>query len=61
MSDKKGFVILFLLLLFIPMLAIIFHYLEKGFKSNRQICEEKGGTYIEDYSIKNQNMCVYNK
>jgi hypothetical protein len=61
-EDKKEilFFILFGIFLAGTMILIVFiESWENGFKTERQICEENGGVYIEDLSSHNQHQCMY--
>ena len=61
-EDKKetlGFILLFIIMVGGMILIVFVNSLQNGFKTNRQICEENGGVYIEDLSAHNQHQCMY--
>ncbi len=61
-EDKKEtlwFILLFIVMLGGIILIVFVNSLLNDFKTNRQICEENGGIYIEDFSFHNQNQCMY--
>lgn len=59
-KEETLFFILFgIFLAGVIVLLIFIQCLEKDFKTDRQICEENGGVYIEDLSSHNQHQCMY--
>ena len=61
-EDKKDalfFILLFIILFGVMILIVFINSWENGFKTERQICEENGGVYIEDLSAHNQHQCMY--
>ena len=63
MSEEKkeelGFILLFVIMIFVVLLIAFINGWQNGFKTDRQICEENGGIYIEDLSAHNQHQCMY--
>ena len=59
--DKEilGFILLFVIMVGGLILIVFVNSWQNGFKTNRQICEENGGVYIEDLSAHNQHKCMY--
>ena len=61
-EDKKetlGFILLFVIMVGGLILIVFINSWQNGFKTDRQICEENGGAYIEDLSAHNQHKCMY--
>jgi len=59
-QEKIFFIfILPLILIISAIILIIVNKAENNWKTDRQICEENGGVYIEDLSAHNQNKCMY--
>ena len=59
-QEKNFFIfILPLILIISAILLIIVNKAENNWKTDRQICEENGGVYIEDLSVHNQHKCMY--
>lgn len=61
-EDKKEtleFILLFVIFVGGMILIVFVNSWQNGFKTNRQICEENGGVYIEDLSAHNQHKCMY--
>lgn len=63
MSEEKkeelGFILLFVIMICGMILIVFINSYQNDFKTDRQICEENGGVYIEDLSAHNQHQCVY--
>lgn len=61
-EDKKetlGFTLLFVIMVGGLILIAFVNSWQNDFKTDRQICEENGGVYIEDLSAHNQHKCMY--
>jgi hypothetical protein len=61
-EDKKetlGFILLFVIMIGGIILIIFVNSWQNDFKTDRQICEENGGVFVEELSAHNQNQCIY--
>lgn len=58
-KETLGFIVLFIIMVGGLILIAFVNSWQNGFKTDRQICEENGGVYIEDLSAHNQHKCMY--
>lgn len=58
-EETLGFILLFVVLVCWLILVVFVNSWQNDFKTDRQICEENGGVYIEDLSAHNQHKCMY--
>ena len=58
-EDIRDFSLIGLMVLMLVVVCILLNGISNGWKSNRQICEENGGTYVETYS--KPDSCIYNR
>lgn len=58
-KETLGFIVLFVIMVGGLILIVFVNSWQNGFKTDRQICEENGGVYIEDLSAHNQHKCMY--
>ena len=58
-KEMLGFTLLFVIMLGGIILIVFVDSWQNGFKTDRQICEENGGVYIEDLSAHNRHQCMY--
>ena len=58
-KETLGFILLFVIMIGGLILIAFVNSWQNGFKTDRQICEENGGVYIEDLSAHNQHKCMY--
>ena len=60
MKEEVWWVIITITMIVSLILIVFIDSWLNGFKTQRQICEENGGVYIEDLSSHNQHKCIYN-
>ena len=58
-KETLGFILLFVIMVGGLILIAFTNSWQNSFKTDRQICEENGGVYIEDLSAHNQHKCMY--
>lgn len=58
-KETLGFILLFVIMVGGIILIVFLNSRQNGFKTDKQICEENGGIYIEDLSAHNQHQCMY--
>ena len=61
-EDRKemlGFTLVGILLFGSLVLIVFINSWQNGFKTDRELCEENGGVYIEDLSAHHRNQCMY--
>lgn len=58
-EETLGFILLFVVMICWLILVVFVNSWQNDFKTDRQICEENGGVYIEDLSAHNQHKCMY--
>lgn len=59
MKEETWWLIIFVVMVVSMILMVFINSWQNGFKTQRQICEENGGVYIEDLSAHNQHQCMY--
>lgn len=58
-KDEIGFILVFVILLGGLILIVFINRWQNGFKTDREICEENGGAYIEDLTSHHRDKCMY--
>lgn len=58
-KETLGFILLFVIMVGGLILIAFTNSWQNSFKTDRKICEENGGVYIEDLSAHNQHKCMY--
>lgn len=58
-EETLGFILLFVVMICWLILVVFVNSWQNDFKTDKQMCEENGGVYIEDLSAHNQHKCMY--
>lgn len=58
-KDVRDVLLIGSALLIMVVSVILIDGISRNWKTNRQICEENGGTYVETYM--KQDSCIYNR